>query len=130
MKPVRRCLQTISWVVLAAGAATISHDLRAKVHVIVWGRVVDASTGMPIVGAEVTELGDVIKADGLPSCVHVAVSDSKGSYVLTACDRATVTYNAVGYDTRRLRYPDDFRCDGDDQCCGKLQDVMLKRSKG
>ena len=105
--------------------SSLSRQITSKPVADIWGRVLDAASHRSVPGVRVTERGTDAERDSAIACDHVAVTDSTGSYSLTACDKAVLTFAAAGYEILSMRYPEDLRCVGQDNCCGKLRDVEL-----
>ena len=125
---MRRVLLAAATVLLASPASSIFPPQRAT------GVVYDASTRSPIVGVVVTA-----HVQGVTDTLHpwdsfdahqvVTVTDSLGRYSAGYLNSADVVYVAAGYDTLRLRWPQDLELPRHEPCNRSLVDVFLTRTK-
>jgi hypothetical protein len=95
------------------------------------GVVYDAATHLPLPGVIVTAHVEGINNPEFTefnSAPHVVVvrTDSLGRYSVGYHNAADVVYVAAGYDTLRLRWPDDL--ENSEPCTG-LVDVHLTRTR-
>jgi len=95
------------------------------------GAVYDAATHLPLAGVVIT--AHVHGAHNPKNTEFnfapyevVSVTDSLGRYFAGYLGVADVVYTAAGYDTLRLRWPDDL---SQEEPCAGLIDVYLTRSR-
>ncbi len=98
------------------GAVAASAGLPASVPF--RGLVHDAGSGRPLPGVLINVL------DRDDEVFHDTSTDSTGAYELDPGTRATVIYSLPGYETLRIKYPDDLRTPG--ECGCKLKNVTLR----
>ena len=128
MGPLRR----ISWIgAIIAVTALTQGPAEGLKKPIAFGKVVDATTGHPIVGVHV--LAIYSGQSGLPRRYNVSpgvaevATDTTGRYTLSVWGQAWVLYSADEYESARFVYPEQLvECDS---CCGQLKDVRLQRSR-
>ena len=98
------------------------------------GVVYDAATGSPLAGVVVTAYVEALRdslypEESIEPHQVVTRTDSLGRYSAGYANSAYLVFVAAGYDTLKLRWPEDLEKPSTDSCDLRLTDVFLIRTQ-